>query len=235
MQAYLEQFYKSLAGWKGSLIKVEHVQEANAKEYLSKLAKAGLVEKVRWGWYWIPDKAQARDFWEFLRKDRSFKIIAGQTAASFWNHDFIHREVYIVKVKDPSYGSALQAFAESRGWNVVVEPFEEDRKYVKVKGISVETLEDCIIECMRRWAFTDAFAALYENRKRELFSSLAKRSYWIRIPKTDVRVRQALGYGCYRLNEAVGDKIFPVRKTDLEDSFVRKEIDEAIEKVVELG
>ncbi len=232
MQAYLEQFYKSLAGWKGSLIKVEHIQEAHAKEYLNKLARAGSIERVTWGWYWIPEKIE--DFWEFLRRDQNFKIVSGQSAASFWNHDFIHRDAYVVKVKDPSYGKALEAFAKMQEWNVVVEPFEKS-KYVKIEGIYVETLEDCIIECMQRWAFTDAFAVLYENQKKALFQSLAKRSYWMRIPKTEIRVRQALSYGCSRLNELTQEKLFPVRKINLEDSFVRKEIDEAVEKVVDLG
>jgi len=88
---------------------------------------------------------------------------------------------------------------------------------------------------MQRWAFTDAFAVLYENQKKTLFQSLAKRSYWMRIPKTEIRVRQALSYGCYRLNELTQERLFPVRKMNLEDSFVRKEIDEAVEKVVDLG
>ena len=50
-----------------------------------------------------------------------------------------------------------------------------------------------------------------------------------------MRVRQALSYGCYRFNELDGNKIFPVRKTNLEDSFVSREIEEAIEKVIDLG
>jgi hypothetical protein len=76
---------------------------------------------------------------------------------------------------------------------------------------------------------------LYENRKKGLFRSLARKGYWKRIPKTDVRIRQALSYGCYRLNELAEDRVFPVRKTNLEDKFVRKEINEAVERVVELG
>ena len=70
MQGYLEKFYKSLAGWKGSLVKVEYIQQTNAKEYLNKLARAGLVERVTWGWYWIPGKAE--DFWAFLGRDKNF-------------------------------------------------------------------------------------------------------------------------------------------------------------------
>jgi hypothetical protein len=233
MEAYLEQFYKSLAGWKGSLFKVNHLKQPNAKEYLSKLARTGAVERVAWGWYWMP--AKIKDFWDFLRRDRNFKIVAGQTAASFWNHDFIHRDAYLVKVKDHSYGKALMAFAERGGWNVVVESAGENERYTEIDGIYVETLEDCVIECMQHWAFADAFSVLYANQNKQLFSKLARRSYWKRISKTDIRIRQALSYGCYQLNELRGEKIFLVRKSNLEDAFVAKEIDEAVEKVVELG
>ena len=64
MQAYLEQFYRDLSGWKGSLVKVEHVQNPHAKEYLHKLARAGFIERVTWGWYWIPEKTD--DFLNFI-------------------------------------------------------------------------------------------------------------------------------------------------------------------------
>lgn len=232
MQAYLEQFYKGLAEWKGSLVKVSYLEQPNAKEYLNQLAKAGAIEKVSWGWYWVP--AKVKDFWDFLRRDRNFKVVAGQTAASFWNNDFIHRDMYLVKVKDSSYGKALEAFAETKGWKVVIEPFGEE-KYTEIDGIYVETLEDCIIECMQHWAFADAFAVLYENQSKGVFPKLAERSYWKRVSKTDIRVRQALSYGCYRLNELQGHKIYPVRRTNLEDAYVSREIDEAVEKVVELG
>ena len=233
MQDYLEQFFKGISSWKGSLFKVEHVEEPYAKEYLGKLVKAGLVERVSWGWYWIPGKAGT--FWDFLRGDRNFKAIAGQTAASFWNNDFIHRDVYVVKVKDSSYGKALVAFAKARGWAVVVELVKEDDTYVKSDGVYVEAIEDCVIGCMQRWAFADAFAVLYENRKKSLYPCLAEKSYWKRISKSDVRVRQALSYGLGRLNVLARQDIFPVGRTSLGDSFVVKEIDEAVEKVVDLG
>lgn len=68
------------------MVKVEDIKnEPNAREYLNKLAKAGLVERVRWGWYWIPDKI--KDPWDFFEKDKGFKIISHQTAASLWNSD----------------------------------------------------------------------------------------------------------------------------------------------------
>jgi len=50
MVNYLERFNKRLRRrYAGCLVKVEDVEkvEPNAKEYLNKLAKAGLIEKVR--------------------------------------------------------------------------------------------------------------------------------------------------------------------------------------------
>jgi hypothetical protein len=110
-----------------------------------------LIEKVTWGWYWIPD--EVKDIWEFLRKDKNFEVISSQTAASFWNHDFIHRNIYIVKVNNKSYGKALEAFARSKGWNV----------------------EETIINCMQNLAFVDAFAVLYANRERIKPEKLAQK------------------------------------------------------------
>ncbi|MEX2704840.1 MAG: hypothetical protein Q6352_006225 [Candidatus Freyrarchaeum guaymaensis] len=43
------------------------------------------------GWYYIPEK---RDVWDFLARDKHFKVLIKQTAASIWNHDFVHRNVY---------------------------------------------------------------------------------------------------------------------------------------------
>ena len=89
--------------------------------------------------------------------------------------------------------------------------------------------------CIQSWAFIDAFAVLYENRKKVSLPSLLEQTYWKRISKTDIRIRQALVYGSNRLNERAGKAVFKTTLTQLEDIFVRREIDEAIEKVVELG
>ncbi|MBS7618480.1 hypothetical protein KEJ25_07775, partial [Candidatus Bathyarchaeota archaeon] len=217
------------------LVKVEEVKEMepNAKEYLSKLAKAGLIEKVRWGWYWIPNKI--KDPWDFFEKDRGFKIVSYQTAASLWNKDFVHRDSYALKVSDRSYGKALEEFAKKRGWRFQVEYVDKPRNYKKVGGLLIEDMGKTIIECISRWAFMDAFATLYSNRDRIKLEDLSEQSYWRRIRGTKVRVRQALEYGCYLINESVGKEMFHVRKPKLEDEYVRREIDEAIEKVVELG
>ena len=76
MVEYLQRFYERLRKeYAGSLVKVENIKpmEPNAKEYLNKLAKAGLIEKVRWGWYWVPDKI--RDPLDFFEKDKGFKMV----------------------------------------------------------------------------------------------------------------------------------------------------------------
>lgn len=238
MPNYLNEFYEKLTTkWKGSLVRVKSVKNMgpNAKEYLNKLSKEGLVERVKWGWYWVP--TEIKDVWDFLEKDENFKMVSSQTAASFWNYDFIHRNVYVLKVKDKSFGKALKEFAKSRGWNIEVEYSKDFSKvkHKKVGNLLIEDMEDNVIECLQNWAFTDAFATLYTNRDRIRLDKLYRESYWKRISKTDVRVRQALEYGCHRINELSGKELFPSRESKLEDDFVRREIDEAVEKVVELG
>ena len=88
---------------------------------------------------------------------------------------------------------------------------------------------------MQNWAFADAFATLYENKDKINLDRLYKESYWKRISKTNVRAKQALEYGFHQMGELSGEELFPHREPKLEDDFVRKEIDEAVEKVVELG
>jgi hypothetical protein len=56
-----------------------------------------------------------RDAWEFLAKDKGFKVIIKQTAASIWNYDFIHRDVFRLAVNNRSYKRALEAFAKKHG------------------------------------------------------------------------------------------------------------------------
>jgi hypothetical protein len=236
MSKYLNTFRRKLHPFEGSLVSVKSIKgiEPRAKEYLNKLSKEGLIERVKWGWYWVP--AEITDVWDFLEKDKNFKVVSAQTAASFWNNDFIHREVYSLKVEDKSYGKALQAFAKKMGWNVEIEYSKNlsKVKYRKVGNLLVENIEDNVIECLQRWAFTDAFATLYENKNKIDLGRLYQDAYWKRISKTNVRTKQALEYGFHQMEESSGVK-FPHRETKIEDSFVRREIDEAIERVVELG
>ncbi len=236
MPEYLRDLREKLSNLEGSLVRVKSIKriEPNAKEYLNKLSREGLIERVTWGWYWIP--AEIKNVWDFLEKDKNFKVVSAQTAASFWNNDFVHRDVYVLKVKDRSYGKALKEFAKKRGWNVEVEYLKDPSKirYRKIGNLFVESIEENVIECLQKWAFTDAFATLIENREQISLERLYKESYWKRISRTNVRVKQALEYGFYLMG-VLGGVWFPCRETRLRDDFVRREIDEAIEKVVELG
>ncbi|MBI4528077.1 MAG: hypothetical protein HY695_30145 [Deltaproteobacteria bacterium] len=231
---YLEDFYKTLKRDRaGSLVKVEQVKRPHAKEYLGKLAKEGLIERVTWGWYWVP--APVKDVWDFLAKDRNCKVIAVQTAAGFWNHDFIHRNVYRIKVRDESYGKALEAFGRVRGWDIVSEPLDRHTKCVRVGRLLVETINQSIVDCIQDWAFADAFAALYANRRRIDWDELLRESYWKRVSGTRVRTRQVLEYAGSLFNELSGQNIFKAVKPRLEDDFIRREIEEGVEKVVEIA
>lgn len=236
MPEYLQEFKERVRPFKGSLVRVKSVKEIEpkAKEYLNKASKEGIIERIKWGWYWVP--TEIKSVWDFLEKDKNFKVVSAQTAASFWNNDFVHRDIYVLKVKDKSYGKALKAFAKKKEWNIEVEYSKDPSKikYRKVGNLLVEDMEENIIECLQKWAFADAFAIVYENKDKINLNRLYKESYWKRISKTNIRVKQALEYGFHQLEERGGVE-FPHRETKLEDDFVKREIDEAIEKVVELG
>jgi hypothetical protein len=236
MPEYLQEFSKRLRPFRGSLVRVSSVKEIEprAKEYLNKASKEGAIERIKWGWYWVPTEISS--VWDFLAKDKNFKVVSAQTAASFWNNDFVHRDIYVLKVKDKSYGKALKAFAKKKGWNIEIEYSKDPSKirYQKVGNLLVEDIEENVIACLQNWAFADAFAILYENKDKIDLNRLYKEAYWKRISKTNVRAKQALEYGLHQLEE-MGGMGFPHRETKLEDDFVKREIDEAIEKVVELG
>ncbi len=236
MDKYLNRFHKKLKkDHKGGLIKVNNIKELepNAKEYLNKLAKLGYIERVTWGWYWVPDDYQ--DFFDFLKKDKNFKILSAQSAASFWNYDFVHREIFNIKVDDISFKKALEVFSKSKDWEVEVEYVKNpsELRYIKRGGIFVETREKTIIGCIQRWAFLDAFAVLYTNKNSIRLKELKRRAYWKRIKKSNVRVRQVLDYGAYRFYRLSKEHVFKTRKITIEDEFIKRDIDEAIERVVE--
>ena len=233
MPEYLDEFNERLRkDWRGSLVKVEQVKEPNAREYMHSLARAGCVEHVSHGWYWIPDEVES--FYDFLRADKNFKVVSGQSAASFWNNDFVHRDVYSLKVKDKSYAKTLKAFAGIKGWKVEIEVVKDEPAYVERNGLKIEPISDSIIECLQIWAFADAFSALYLNRAHVRLKELSRKAYWKRLPKTSVRVRQVLEYGSEKINELTNKRIFNVKGVDIEDDFVRNELDEAAERVVKL-
>jgi hypothetical protein len=235
---YLMKFNNKLKRkYKGSLVKVENIKtiEPNAKKYLNNLAKVNNIEKISWGWYWVPSKT--KDFFDFLRQDKNFKIITSQTAASFWNYDFIHRDTYAIKVINKSFGKALHVFCTRKGWDVKVEYIKPSSniKYSNSRGLLIEDMEDNIIDCLKNWAFTDAFATIYENKNNIDFNRIFKRTYWMRISRSKVRIKQALEYGCSKMNEAIGRNLFPSRVIEFTDQYIKREIDESIEKVMDLA
>lgn len=207
--------------------------EPNAEKYLLRLAKRGEIEKVSRGWYWVP--AESEDVFAFLTRERHFKVLQKQTAASWWNGDFIHCDYFSVAVKDKSYGRALEDFAASQGWNVSVEARDlKEIKYRRIRGnLYVEALEETIVDCVKEWAFVDAFASLHENRDSVDWARVT-RHYWERIPRTDTRVGQVLQYGTTVLGRE-GQVGYPATRARLSDSFVRRQVEEAAEKVIELG
>lgn len=231
----MKKFHGQLKSqYASSLVRVSDAKKIHpyAKQYLIKLAREGMVEKIDWGWYFVPGKAD--DIWSFLRSDRNFKVISGQSAASFYNQDFIHRDVVVLKVADRSYGRALKEYAKRRGWHVELE-YVVNIRTRKINGLLVEELEDTVMDCLQRWAFTDAFAAVYSNRRKVDLKRLERNAQWRRISGTGVRMRQALNYGLNQMNELAGRNCFPEQDVRLTDIFIRSEIDEAVEKIVEIA
>ena len=238
MADYLSKFNNKLRRqYKGSLVKVETISqmEPNAKKYMSNLAKAKLIKNIAWGWYWIP--SNIKDFFDFLRQDKNFKIISDQTAASFWNYDFIHRDIYTIKVNNRSYGKAVEEFSKLNGWRVKVDFIKphSNVRYRKINGLLIEDIEDNIIDCMKNWAFTDAFATLNENRNDIDFKKLLKKAYWLRISRSKIRIKQALEYGFSKMNKEMCNNLFPERVIEFNDRYIKREIDESIEKVMDLA
>jgi len=232
---YLEEFYKALRrNYAGSLFSVRQASRLHprAKEYLYRLRVLGRVERVGWGWYYIPEE---RDVWGFLSRDGNFKVLIKQTAASVWNYDFVHRSVYRLAVKDGGYKRALEALGRRRGWAFEVEVHDEiPYEYVRLGGLLIESLESSIVSCVAEWSFLDALAALYFRRDEIDFGKLKKIARWRRVSRSSVRVWQVIRYGCNLLNERLGRKLFKVRKASL-DVDIRELVDEAVDKVMEFA
>lgn len=223
MDRYLEGFYGELSReWRGSLVKVGFIRSRNAKEYLHRLSKSGKVERVSWGWYFVPVRTEGiGGVFDFLRRDRNFKVLVGQTAASFWNSDFVHRNVYSLVVKDSSYRKALSRFAESRKWNLSIEVnenAEREIRFRKIHDLCVESPLEAAVECMQKWAFTDSFSIISGNSK---IRAGIKRFYWKRISGTNVRVGQVISY------------VFKARKASGLPGILRRHIDESFGRVKE--
>ena len=163
-------------------------------------------------------------------------MIIKQTAASIWNYDFVHRDVYRLAVKDRSYGKALESFAREMGWDFEVEYHERiPYEYRRVDNLFVETIESSIVSCISDWSFLDAFATLYFRRDDVSFEKLKRMGRWKRISGTDTRVWTALKYGCKLFNESFGKELFKVRVRGELSEEMRELIQEAVEKVVEFA
>ena len=226
---YLDKFHKCLdSQWKGSLVRVGEIAKAepNAKKYLGQLAQLGRIEKVIWGWYWIPERY--KDFFDFMARDRNFKVLHKQTAAGFWNGDFIHREQFSVAVRNKSFARALAVFAKSKGCNVAIEVRDlKPSQYKKIDGLLVETLEETIVDCIKAWAFADAFSSMRQNSKAVNWKQISTH-YWERIPKSSARVGQIVQY-------ARSGKDDVERTLSISDDFLRRQVEEASERVSEFG
>ncbi len=169
-------------------------------------------------------------------KDRGFKVLIRQTAASFWNYDFVHRNVYRLAVENSSYKKALERFGKERGWIFEVEycdkvPYE----YREVDGLMVEAPESCLVNCVADWAFLDAFAVLYFSKDDILFEKVRELARWKRVSGTDTRVWSTIKYGSNLFNGHMGRKVFDVKATRLEQNDVKELVEEAVEKVMEFA
>jgi hypothetical protein len=234
---YLDEFKAKLVKeWSGSLFSLSSARKVHprAKEYLHRLSKNGEVRRVARGWYWMP--TNYKDAWDFLARDRGFKVIIKQTAASLWNYDFVHRDVLRLAVNDQFYKRALEALAESMGWDFEVEYHREmPYEYEEVDGLLVETPESCVVSCLAEWSFVDVFAVLYFGKDDIDFGKLRDLGRWERVSKTNLRVWTLIRYGCKLFNERLGREVFKIKAAEIEQTDVRELVDEAVEKVVEFA
>ncbi|MCE4623443.1 MAG: hypothetical protein F7B11_01675 [Caldisphaeraceae archaeon] len=232
---YLDTFNAALRrSYSGSLFSVKHAYRihSRAKEYLYRLKILGEIRCVGWGWYYVPKK---QDVWSFLANDKNFKVLIKQTAASIWNYDFVHRNVYRLAVKDRGFKRALEALGKEQGWMFEVEVYSKiPYEYKKVGKLLVESLESSIVSCIAEWSFLDALAMLYFRRDKIDFKKLRGISRWRRLSRSNTRVWSVIKYACSLFNEKLGEKLFNVRKTSL-SSEIKELVDEAVDRVLEFA
>jgi hypothetical protein len=122
------------------------------------------------------------------------------------------------------------------GWDFEVEYYRKiPYEYEEVDGLSVETLESCIVNCLAEWSFIDAFAALYFRRGEVDFDKLRKLGRWKRVSKTNLRAWALIIYGCKLFNEHLGKEVFKFKAAEVKQADVRELVNEAVEKVVEFA
>jgi len=159
-----------------------------------------------------------------------------QTAASIWNYDFVHRNVYRLAVEDTSYKKALERFGKERGWIFEVECYDKmPYEYKEVEQLMVEGPESCVVNCVADWAFLDAFAVLYFGKDEISFDKVRQLARWKRISRTDTRVWNAVKYGCNLFNKQMRKKVFDVKATKLDQDDVKELVEEAVGKVMEFA
>jgi len=232
---YLDAFNTVLRrNYLGSLFSVKHAYwiHPSAKEYLHRLKNLGEVRRVCWGWYYIP---RDQNVWDFLVTDKNFKVLIKQTAASVWNYDFVHRNVYKLAVKDKSFKRALEAFGKKQGWIFEVEVYEKiPYEYERIGNLLVESLESSIVSCIADWSFLDALATLYFRREEVDFRKLRRISRWKRLSRSNTRVWSIIKYACNLFNENFEERFFDIRRTTLSED-IKELVDEAVSKVIEFA
>lgn len=145
------------------------------------------------------------------------------------------RDSFTVAVRNSSYARALKTFAKSQGWNVEVETRDfEKNQYRRMRGLPVEELEDTIVDCVKEWAFADAFASVRQNKDAVNWDRIS-RHYGERIPQSNIRVGQVLKYGTAMMRSRSGDLEHGAHLARIPDDFVRRQVEEAAERVSELA
>ena len=142
---YLQDFRTALEKkWFGSLFSVRDAEQVHdrAKEYLHRLSKSDEVKRVGWGWYYI--SGEYKGPWDFLTRDKGFKVVIKQTAASIWDYDFIHRDIYRLAVEDRSYKNALESFAREMDWIFEVEYHKKIAIPSPIPSVSIIICRDAL-------------------------------------------------------------------------------------------
>ncbi len=230
----LKKFYDKLyKNFKGSLVTYNHVKniDKNAKEYLNQLADKNKIDEIITNWYYIKDNF--KDEIDFLSKDKNFKIISGISAASFWNYEFIQHNVCRVLVNNKEYAKTLEKFSEKHNLKINVIYSKNLPKYIKADNLLIETIEYCIIDCLTDYAFIDAFSTIYEQKKDINLENLLKLSYHKTLPNSNIKLNQILYYAFNKFNEISERRIFADYNVNLKDHFIKRSLDEAIEKILD--